>query len=172
MPTLSRSEQFTELLSLHQSQLVGYIFALVQDLDDTQDVFQQTSLVLWRKFDAFDGVNFAGWACRTAQLEAMNYLRAKRRGRSGFSEELLVELTQVASRTSEEPLSRLQALRKCVAKLPKSDRELVDLCYGRERAIKPVAQKLGRSAQSVCNSLRRIRRVLLECIDASLAGEG
>ena len=40
----------------HQTQLFGYIYSLVRDLDDADDLFQQTSLVLWDKFDQFDRV--------------------------------------------------------------------------------------------------------------------
>ena len=42
------------LLRQHQTQLFGYIYSLVRDLDDADDLFQQTSLVLWDKFDQFD----------------------------------------------------------------------------------------------------------------------
>ena len=41
-------------LRQHQTQLFGYIYSLVRDLDDADDLFQQTSLVLWDKFDQFD----------------------------------------------------------------------------------------------------------------------
>jgi RNA polymerase sigma-70 factor (ECF subfamily) len=44
--------------------------------NDTQDIFQQTSLVLWEKFDSFEtGSNFAAWSCRAARYTAMNFLR-------------------------------------------------------------------------------------------------
>src|SRR5689334_17876152 len=45
---------FAALLRQHQNQLFGYIYSLVRDLDDADDLFQQTSLVLWDKFDLFD----------------------------------------------------------------------------------------------------------------------
>ena len=44
--------EFAELLRHHQTQLFGYIYSLVRDLDDADDLFQQTSLVLWDKFAA------------------------------------------------------------------------------------------------------------------------
>ncbi len=169
MSTPSRSEQFTQLLVQHQSQLVGYIFALVRDLNDTQDVFQKASLVLWRKFDSFDGVNFVGWACRTAQLEAMSHLRAKRRADMIFSDDVLAQLSEAGRQTLDEAPRRLDALRACLAKLSQADRKLVDLCYLRGQAHKQVAENLGRSAPSLCRSLRRIRRILLACVAQSLA---
>ena len=65
------------MLARHQSQLFGYIYSLVRDLDDADDLFQQTSLVLWDKFDLFDpSRSFVGWACGVARYEVLNFLRS------------------------------------------------------------------------------------------------
>ena len=58
-------------LARHQSQLFGYIYSLVRDLDDADDLFQQTSLVLWDKFDQFD---------RIAELRGLGLRRGPVRG--------------------------------------------------------------------------------------------
>ena len=52
--TGDQKSEFAALLARHQAQLFGYIHSLVRDLDDADDLFQQTSLVLWDKFDLFD----------------------------------------------------------------------------------------------------------------------
>ena len=46
-------EKFSELLTLHQGQLHGYILALVRNRADADDLFQTTSLVLWRSSTLF-----------------------------------------------------------------------------------------------------------------------
>ena len=62
---MSKQEQhdlFCELLTLHQGQLHGYILALVGNRADADDLFQSTSMVLWRKFDTFQpGSSFLAW---------------------------------------------------------------------------------------------------------------
>ena len=63
------------------------------------------------------------------------------------------------------------ALRECVDKLPDADRELLDLCYQDRNKVKDIATRLGRSSQSVCNSLSRIRATLFNCIQRVLARE-
>jgi RNA polymerase sigma-70 factor (ECF subfamily) len=172
MPELSPSECFLDCLRLAQGQVFGYIFAIVQNLDDTQDIFQQTNLVLWQKFDTFDGTNFGGWACRTAQLVALRHLREKRRGAAAFSDETLEKLTQTALEAEDLDSPRRDALEQCLKKLSQTDRKLIDLCYSSGQSVKSVAQQGGRSAQSVSNSLRRIRRALSECIHRTLMREG
>jgi RNA polymerase sigma-70 factor (ECF subfamily) len=64
-----------------------------------------------------------------------------------------------------------EALQQCMERLNASDRELLDVCYDGTDSVKDVAAKLGRSADSVYHSLRRIRGVLFECINRTAAQE-
>jgi RNA polymerase sigma-70 factor (ECF subfamily) len=92
-------DMFCELLTLHQGQLHGYILALLGNRADADDLFQATSLVLWRKFDTFQpGTSFFAWARRTAEFEVLNFV--KRQDRShfvSFREELLDALAATES---------------------------------------------------------------------------
>jgi RNA polymerase sigma-70 factor (ECF subfamily) len=158
-----------ELLVAHQDQLFGFIFALVQNLDDAQDVFQQTSVVMWRKFDTFQGGSFLAWACRIAQLEAQTFLRGQRRSRLRFNEAIIQNLTDKAASDDERAHDRLAALRQCLGKLPQAHRQLIESCYAKGASIKEISAGLGRSSQSLCNTLRRIRRLLFDCVNRTLS---
>ena len=48
-----RHNLFSELLTRHQSELYGYIFAVVRNWEDADDLYQSVCLILWRKFDRF-----------------------------------------------------------------------------------------------------------------------
>ncbi len=63
----------------------------------------------------------------------------------------------------------MAALRRCKAKLTAADEELLDLCYVEDLGSLQIADRLHRSQQSVCNSLKRIRRWMLECMHRELA---
>jgi RNA polymerase sigma-70 factor (ECF subfamily) len=162
---------FAALLRQHQTQLFGYIYSLVRDLDDADDLFQQTSLVLWDKFEQFDASkSFVSWACGVARYEVLNFLRARSRHRLYFSDELNLALIEAQESLEEEQLEeRRDALAGCMKKLRQRDQELLEACYGRSVCIPEVARDWGRSSQSIHNSLRRIRRVLFECVRRTLA---
>lgn len=166
--------QFMELLTLHQTQLYGYIHALVHDADDAQDIFQATSLILWRKFEQFElGSSFIRWACAVAQFEVRNFLRTKRASRVTFSDELVESLA--ASVPDEKPAlaeARMSALKHCMTALASIDRQLVEAFYRANQPAAEIGEEAGRSRQSVSNSLRRIRRALFQCIRRTLAVEG
>ena len=58
-----RHDLFSELIARHQSELYAYIFAIVRNWDDADDLYQSTCLVLWRKFESFrPGTSFFSWA--------------------------------------------------------------------------------------------------------------
>src|SRR5581483_6701705 len=44
--------EFAGHLRQHQARLYGYIHSLVGDLNDADDLFQQTTLVLWKNFSS------------------------------------------------------------------------------------------------------------------------
>jgi len=140
-------------------------------LADADDVFQLTALALWRRFDTYDpSRSFLNWALGVARFEAATWLRTRDRDRLRFSDELtLLLLDAVAELPEDEVSDRQVALPGCVDKLTETDRLLLTECYQRETDVASIAVRLGRSAQSVHNSLARIRRALHDCIERSIA---
>jgi RNA polymerase sigma-70 factor (ECF subfamily) len=166
--------EFSEWLLQHQTQLFGYIYSLVRNLDDADDLFQQTSLALWKKIEQYDPTrSFLHWAFGVARFEVSNFLRSRGRDRLYFSDELNVRLIEAHEQLGLEPADdRLEAIASCISKLRGRDQELLEASYGRSVHIHDLAQSWGRSTQSIHNSLRRIRRALHECVRRRLAREG
>ena len=154
----------------------GRVWRVFSDamLDDADDLFQQTSLVLWDKFEQFDpSRSFINWSCGVARYEVLNFLRSRSRKRLYFSDELNLALIEAHESLEHEQLDdRRDALAGCMKKLRARDLELLETCYGRSVCIQEVASAWGRSTHSIHNSLRRLRRLLFECVRRSLAQEG
>lgn len=171
----SASEEFVALVSPFRNQLLAYLYAIVRNADDAEDVLQLTHLELWRKFDQFDrNRNMFVWAREIARLQAIAYLRKNRRHRLQFGDALVNLITDEMLRNKQdqdEETSRLKALRECMSKLKQSDRELVTACYRGDQRLTEIAENRGRSPQSLSNSLKRIRIALYECIRRTRASE-
>jgi RNA polymerase sigma-70 factor, ECF subfamily len=165
--------EFERLLRQHHKQLLGYIHSLVRDLEDAEDLFQQSMLILWKKFATFDRQqSFLAWGCGVARLEVSNYFRVRGRNRLYFTDDLNLLLADAHADVGDEEIeSRQEALRACVQKLRERDRELLKICYGVAHGVVQAAKATSRSAQSIHNSLRRIRRALYECIHRTLKQE-
>jgi RNA polymerase sigma-70 factor (ECF subfamily) len=170
---LPREAEFAAEFRAVQSRLYGYIHSLARDLSDADDLFQQTALILWKKFDEFDRQRcFFSWACGVARLEVINFLRSRGRRRLYFSDDLnLMMIEAHAEITDEEWTERREALAKCVAKLRERDQELLMECYQEDGGVNQAAHRRERSPQSVHNSLRRIRRALYVCISHTISRE-
>ncbi len=171
----NRADEFAQLLSAYEPRLFGYIYALTLNTADAEDIYQDTAMALWRKFDEYrPGTNFAAWARAAARFEIQHHFRRLSRRRVHFDQRLLEELaeTQLTLEVlSASPMdSYTEALRHCKDLLPEGDRELIELCYGGTCNISQAARQLGRSPQSVCNSLSRIRRALFDCIRRATEG--
>jgi RNA polymerase sigma-70 factor (ECF subfamily) len=169
-----RVAEFAEILRHHQTQLFGFIYSLVRDFDDADDLFQQTSLVLWTKFEQYDpNRSFIAWACGVARLECANFQRTRSRQRLYFGGDLGILLVEAQTELEHERLEeRRAALACCMKRLRPPDRDLLQACYGGSVRIAEIARHRGRSAQSIHNALRRIRRRLYECIRRTIEGRG
>lgn len=165
-----RNNLFSDLIARHQSELYGYIFAVVRNWEDADDLFQSVCLVLWRKFESFrPGTSFFAWARQTARIEVSKFLRQRQLPHS-LSEKLLEDVAEPAIESqSGEAEPYLAALQRCKAKLSTPDEELLQLQYVEDLGSRQIADRLRRPQQSVCQSLKRIRRWLLECIQIELA---
>lgn len=171
------NDEFAQLLAAHQNRLFGYIYAMIPNMQDAEDVYQNTVMALWRKFAEYrPGTNFAAWTRAVARFEIQHHFRSKSRCRVHFDEEMLAELTETqallqSADTSSSLDSYTPALLGCMDKLSEDDRQLVTLCYAAQSSLTQTAKRLGRSPQSVCNSLGRIRRALFDCIRQATRGE-
>jgi RNA polymerase sigma-70 factor (ECF subfamily) len=179
IPTMNRSgsrkSRFEDDLRRHQTQIFGFIYSLVRNFDDADDLFQQTSLVLWRKYDRYDATkSFVAWACGVARLEVADFVRRSNRRRRHFGgslSELLIDVHAEFEAEYEHIEERQGVLAACMKKLRQRDQELIQACYGGSARVPEVARAWGRSIQSVHNSLSRIRRTLLECVRRTMGKE-
>lgn len=166
-------EQFAELFAQYQNRVYGYVRTLLPNRSDAEEAFQQTVLVLWRKWDQFDpDRDFVAWACGIAHLEVRNFLRKRDRRHEYLSDEVLESLAQTRYEAHGWLELRRSALAACVEKLPVRDRELLDHAYEESAQIRDAAPKLGLTVNALYKSLRRVRRMLVECVDQTLATEG
>ena len=85
---LDRGARFMRVYLEHQRRIFGLIRALVPSGADADDILQETSAVLWQKFDEFDpGTNFAAWSLRIARFQVMAYYTTRRRQKARLSPE-------------------------------------------------------------------------------------
>lgn len=169
MTNPERYEEFAGLIRLNTSQILAYINALLLDWNDADDLFQETCVVLWQKFDEFrPGTNFLAWALRIADHKVMHFQATQSR-RTAFTASLRDTLkTDFADRGEETASASLTALSGCMDRLSPNDQRILKLCYVERIPIRQIAVAFGRTPKGVEKSLYRIRKWLLDCIQREL----
>jgi RNA polymerase sigma-70 factor (ECF subfamily) len=170
----AQHDQFVEQFVRSQDRIYAYVVTLLPNRADAEEVFQQTSLILWKKWQQFDpNRDFVRWACGMAHHEVQNFLRKHAdKGRVYFSEDVLAEVAQVRLEAHELLEARRRALGHCLGQLNRAKRELLERCYAGTDSIKTIAEELGQRPNVLYMTLKRLRRTLFECINRSLAAEG
>jgi RNA polymerase sigma-70 factor, ECF subfamily len=163
---------FVELITQHQRMLFGYIYTLVKNSADADDLLQETNLVLWDKRFECDSINnFPAWACRIAFFTVKNFLKTKGRNRIFLNDDLLSMISEMQIERAELHTINSTLLVRCLERLSSSSQQLVKLCYTENRSIKEIAKQLCRPVGSIYNSLRDIRCKLWKCIKYALKEE-
>jgi RNA polymerase sigma-70 factor (ECF subfamily) len=166
------SAEFVGNVTRAQRALHAFVFSLVRHAADTDDVLQETNLVLWRKYGEFQpGTDFLAWAFRVAHFQVLAHRKRKQRAREHFDEDLLAQLAAEAEEQSADFEKRRRALASCLQKLPQEQRTLIARRYEPDGCVNDMAAERGSTPKAVSELLRRIRRTLQICIERSLAGE-
>jgi RNA polymerase sigma-70 factor, ECF subfamily len=171
-----RRDAFARLFAKYDRWLFSYLVTLLSNPAHAEEVFQEVCVVVWRLYDQFElGTDFVKWVSVIAHNQVRKFRRNAKRTGFQLSDETCERLAVDAVRRADLFDFRRDALRSCLGKLPGSDRQLVQRCYGdheSHESFKAIAAEIGRPVNTVYKALNRIRRSLHECIDRTLAAEG
>jgi RNA polymerase sigma-70 factor (ECF subfamily) len=167
------ADEFLRLFAESSRSVYWLIRTSVFRQDAADEVFQETSAALWKKFPEFQsGTNFTAWAQQVARFEVLRYRQRSARDQKVFGEafvdRVFAEVEQVANNVDH----RRESLADCFAQLSLTDRDLINRRYAPGMTSKVVAQQLGRSESYISKALTRIHRLLFECISRREAGGG
>ncbi len=172
LDVIGRVDEFMRLYAQHQRRIYLYLLSLVHNATDAEELLQETSCVLWKKFDQYEPeTHFAAWACRIAYLEVLRFRDRQKRNGVPLSPEYLQRVAEKMVEMSDEFERRTKAFYRCIEKLRESDRELILRRYAPGASVAQVAAELCRPVRSVSKSLVRIRKSLVNCINHRLRRE-
>jgi RNA polymerase sigma-70 factor, ECF subfamily len=166
MTETKRTADFVPLFTRHGRQLYAYILTLMGNDPGADDVFQETSTLMWEKFEQFEpGTNFVAWGCRIAYFRVLNYRKSRRQQTLLFSEAFYQAIESEVASQSDDLDTELRALEECYSKLSQQERDLIDRRYSSQATVKQLASNLGRPLSTVYRMLDRVHAALLNCIE-------
>ena len=165
-------ESFLRLFTRFEGNLRAFVTSLLPTTEGVDDVMQEASVVLWRKFAEFDAsgeeMEFLSWAFMIARYEVLKYRRGRATDRLQFSEDVMKLLADDAIQVCTNQIDRQLALHECVKRLESKQQALVKAVYEDGVAIKDVAKQIGRTPTGLYKALARIRDRLTKCVNKML----
>ncbi|MBN2577378.1 MAG: sigma-70 family RNA polymerase sigma factor [Pirellulales bacterium] len=164
--------EFTRLYKECEAWLYGYLLSLLRHPDDAEEVLQETMKVCWEKFDQYQPeTEFRAWACRIAHYKALQFRQLRNKTPLALSDVLFNSIDEEAIVIADQLDARIDALNKCVQKLPQADRKMLHLRYAPLGTTKSTAEALNYPLLVVYRALARIHNTLYRCISKTLSEE-
>jgi len=168
-----KTEQFLKLLGGCERSLFAYVYALAPNWLDAEEIMQRVRIRIWQQFDQYDAdKSFEAWARAIAYYLVLAYRKEKSRQREFFSEHVLEAIGEQFESHLDQASDRRDALLVCLSKLEDRKRDLVTKYYASASDTSDsIADALSMSPNAVRQSLFRIRRVLLDCVQRTMQAE-
>jgi RNA polymerase sigma-70 factor (ECF subfamily) len=167
---IARNAQIVQLLATHHRSLLSYVFSLIPNRADAEDIVHDTIVVILEKFGEFHpGTDFLAWARAIAYNRVGSFIQKKRATAAGvFDDQLRASIASEWERIQEGESKRQMALQDCLDKLPDRSRRLLLARYEPGGNAVGAAELLGYSTQAAYKALARLRRKLADCIERKL----
>lgn len=165
-----RDEQFLRLLMGNQEKIYAFILSLVHNSNDAEDILQDVTTVMWRKYDTFvSGTSFTAWGITIARMLVMKYFEKNRHSKLSFSSDLekkIISITQ--EKLTSEKSDILGILKECLSKLDSRNYELIKMRYVEKIPTKEIADERGIALHTIYRIFGKIHEMLHRCMRQSL----
>jgi RNA polymerase sigma-70 factor, ECF subfamily len=154
------------LFARHHARVYRFVLRLVGNHALAEDLTSEVFLSVWRQAHRFEARSAATtWLLAIARYKALGELR---RRSEASSEEGNVDISDPAAdpEAAFEIKHRGEILRRCLTRLSREHREIIDLVYYHEKSVQEVAQIVGIPRNTVKTRMFYARRKLSELLEA------
>jgi RNA polymerase sigma-70 factor, ECF subfamily len=154
------------MFARHHTRVYRFVLRLVGNHPLAEDLTSEVFLSVWRQAHRFEARSAATtWLLAIARYKALGELR---RRSEVSSEEGNVDISDPAAdpEAAFEIKHRGEILRRCLTRLSREHREIIDLVYYHEKSVQEVAQIVGIPGNTVKTRMFYARRKLSELLEA------
>ena len=161
-----RAEEFVKLLTSNQSRIYAYILSFVINHNDADDIMQETSSTMWKKFEQFEaGTDFLAWGATIAYYKVLEYRKKRARDRKvQFCDEIFEQINICSADSCKDADLFFNELRACISNMPEVDVELVKKKYWEGLSVADISKRTGKTARAIYYNLGRIHKLLARCV--------
>lgn len=144
-----------KLLNLYKGRIFSYIYRMVRNYHDAEDLTFDTFIKCFNALDGFDiSKSFSTWLFTIAHNLTMDHFR-KNKGELEYIDEQHVSKEDVVGQYEQK--RKLEKIDLALAQLPPVDRELVILFHKEEHSYQEISQILNMPVTTIKTRLHRAR---------------
>ncbi|EKE20384.1 MAG: hypothetical protein ACD_8C00008G0001 [uncultured bacterium] len=165
-------EAYRELFSRYQKKLFAYIYHLVGNREETEDILQNVFSKTYKNLEHFDlSRKFSSWIYRIAHNESVNYLKRKSKRYTISWEDVSTSKDKLESASNEErPEERMEhqeivkEVDGAMEKLAPQYKQILKMRYFQEYSYEDISKILKKPVNTVGTLINRAKRKLSEVV--------
>lgn len=166
-------EAYKELFFRYQKRLFAYIFHLVGNRDEAEDILQNVFSKMYKNIDKFDtSRKFSSWVYRIAHNEAINFLKRKNKRYTVSWEDINTNKDKLDTASNDElpeekweHLEIVSEVDKAMKKLPEKYKQVLTLRYFQEYSYEDIGHILKKPVNTIGTLINRAKKKLLEVVE-------
>ena len=158
-------EAFRILFERYRYFVYRQALGLLNNHERAEEVTQEVFLTAYHHLDRLrDPAALGAWISSITRNQCRNILRREKLKTVSLDQLAADGFQPAAAAPDGETREQLQLVRRCIAKLPKNYREIIELRYTQEFSYKKLADYLGISMGAVKSRLFHARRAILRTL--------
>jgi RNA polymerase sigma-70 factor, ECF subfamily len=155
------------LFARHHTRVYRFVLRMVGDVAAAEDLTSDVFLSVWQQAHRFEARSaVTTWLLAIARYKALAELRRRPQAATSDEDGRDVSDTADTPEIAFEIKHRGEILRKCLARLSREHREVIDLVYYHEKSVQEVAEITGIRGNTVKTRMFYARKQLSKLLEA------
>lgn len=150
-------QAFLEIYKRYYNYLLNFVFIIIKNHYDSEDVVQETFIQIWEKAELYDPelASFSTWLITIARNKSLDKLRKLKNNKKTLD----IDQHKIKSNLKSSSVfifqkRRNKAIKKAIEKLPKKQKKIINIVYLEGFTHKEAASKLNLPLGTVKTRLR------------------
>jgi RNA polymerase sigma-70 factor, ECF subfamily len=155
-----------ELYARHRDSLTRFLTRMTGKPTLAEEIVNEVFLVVWQRADEFQGRSrVSTWLIGIARHKAISAFRRHHEVQLDDGFALTIEDPSDNAAAAMDKQDRRKVLQQCLAKLPATQREVIDLFYFQDEPIEAVARRTGVPLNTVKTRMYYARTRMAELLN-------
>ncbi len=165
-------EAYKELFARYQKKLFAYIYHLIGNKEETEDILQNVFSKTYKNIEHFDtSRKFSSWIYRIAHNESVNFLKRRSKRYTISWDDVSTSKDKLDSASNEERPEEMMEHKEiikeidwAIEKIPEKYQKVLKLRYFEERSYEDMSKILRKPINTVGTLINRAKRKLSEVV--------